>query len=155
MAFDRDDIQLTGVDSNGDKKTFNIISVRIEEKMQKSLIVKFAIGFLDRFLSTVPKPEMQDITIEAEIKGIEPGDYPNSSSYSNHNQGYKEELERHFYKFNPSPDLNPKLTEFKWHGQTYSGAVTDITFIEETNEDLSQRYEATIEFSVFDVLNAS
>lgn len=134
---------------NDGSETFRLKTTRAESEISNGLITDSIVSGLSRavvggkFVLDLRKYEF-----DIEIQGMEPEDYPNSSTYSDDDYGFRRELERAALTW--GWDFSNGFDSLLYDGQTIQGVLTNYNFTEDTSGSPARTYGATVEWTYLD-----
>jgi hypothetical protein len=143
------DIQIVKADGS---EEFNLRVEKVQTKVSNGLITRSILsGLGDLVAGSDPVLNTETFKLQnVQLRNVDASDYPNSSSYSNHNYGMENELRRAAKEYGPS--LAKGFDHLKWDGRTIDTVITDFSSNQSAVEDGVPRvYTCDIKLTHVDV----
>lgn len=142
---------------NDGSEVFKLKANRVETEISNGLVTDSILSGVSRALvggKLVLDLRTFDITID--IQGMDPGDYPNSSTYDgssperpdDDDYGFRWELERAALEW--GWEAGHGFDQFYYDGRTFNGVLTNVSIDEDTEEGKARQYTGTVEWSYLD-----
>lgn len=131
---------------NDGSETFTLKANRVQTQVSNGFVTDSVIsGTSRKVLGGKLVLELQTYQVDAIIQGMEAADYPNSGSYSDHDYGFKQELERASKEWGFT--TADGFDQIVYDGQTIDGVFTSFDFTEDTEQRKRRSYEGTVEWT--------
>jgi len=134
---------------NDGSEVFKLKSNRVETEISNGLVTDSIISGVSRAVvggKFVLDLRTYDITID--IQGMDSGDYPNSSTYSDDDYGFRWELERAALEWGWTSGNGFDM--FAYDGRTINGVITNLSVDEDTESSKPRTYSGTVEWTFLD-----
>jgi len=147
-----DEVQLT---RNDGSETFDFKATSVEYSASNGLVTSSVISALREVIGGKLVLSKETLVVQADVKGMDSDQYPNSGTYSDDDLGFESELRRAHKEWGfDSSDGFDLLT---WGSRPdFQGVFTDVTVTENT-EDAEMgagAYSVEVEFTYLDAFIA-
>jgi len=142
---------------NDNSETFNLKATRVETEISNGLVTDSIIsGVSRRVLGGKFVLDLRTFQIDIEIQGMDPVDYPNSSTYDgssadrpdDDDYGFRWELERAALEWGWTS--SDGFDQLLYDGRTFNGVITNLAVTEDTATGKARTYDATVELTYLD-----
>lgn len=131
---------------NDGSETFQLKAERVEMTTSNGFVTSSVIsGASNEVLGSKLVLDMVTFQIAIKIQGHEASDYPNSSSYSDHDRGFAREIRRASEQWGYT--VSDDLDELYWDGRRVGGVITEVSVSEDVNQQMQRTYTGDIEFT--------
>jgi hypothetical protein len=134
---------------NNGSETYRLKATRISTEVDNSLVTDSIISGVSRAVvggKFVLDLRTFDITFE--IQGMEPGDYPNSAQYSDHDYGFRWQIERAALEWGFT--VGDGFDDLEYDGRTFNGVITSLNIVEDTEQRKRRTYDGSLEWTYLD-----
>lgn len=139
----------TALERNDGGELFILKVSHVEAVNAKNAYIKSITSAAGNLAGADPVLEKETYELTGEVRGMDPGDYPNSGTYADHDFGFAEELRRASKEW--GPDLENGLDTFDWDGREIGVVITELRLEENPQETPEKQYTFTMELTAFDV----
>lgn len=134
---------------NDGSETFNLKAESVDPTVSNGLVTDSVISGVSRkVLGGKLVLDMLSYQIDFVVQGMEPADYPNSSSYSDHDKGFRDELMRASQEW--GYDTSDGFDVLEYDGRSISGVITEFNPTEDTSSRVQGTYQCTLEWTHLD-----
>lgn len=134
---------------NDGSEEFLIKAYSVDETVSNGLVTDSIVSAASRQVAGGKLVlDMQTHQIDFEIQGMEAGDYPNASSYTDHDKGFRDELVRASKEWGYT--LSDGFDVLEYDGRIVGGVITEVKVTEDTRERVQATYEGTLEWTYLD-----
>lgn len=131
---------------NDGSETFILKASSVELTVSNGLVMDSIISAsTNKILGSKLVLDAQVYQIDATIQGMDSGDYPNSSNYSDHDKGFRDELKRASLEWGYTASNG--FDTLYYDSRTIDGVITEYSPLEDLEQRQARTYDATIEFS--------
>lgn len=133
-------------------EVFKLRVEKVQSKVSNGLITRSILSGLGDLVAG-SDPVLNTETYKLQnvlLRNVDPEDYPNSSSYSNHNYGMENELRRAAKEYGPSAAQG--FDQLHWDGRSIDTVITDFSSDQSAAEDgVPKVYTVNMELTHVDV----
>ena len=138
------------IERNDGSETFVLKTSRIDHEISNGLVTDSIISGVSRELGGGKLVlDIRKFEIDIDIQGMEAADYPNSSTYSDDDYGYAQELERAALTWGWTS--SDGFDTLNYDGRTLTGVLTNLNLVENTENTKARQYTGNIEWTYLDV----
>ena len=145
---------------NDSSESFRLKASSVDTNVENGVVVDSILSGVSRaVVGSKLVLEIQTYTIDFVIQGMEPADYPNSSTYdgssastpNNDDYGFREELERASKTW--GYDTSDGFDQLKYDGRVIDGVITSFDVTEDAEQRPTRTYDATLEWTFLNDFN--
>lgn len=142
------------ITKNDGTETFTLKATDVKSSIGMGVITKAVLGGIASLTGTDPVLSKETYELNGVIKDVDPGDYPNSGTYSDDDLGMSEELKRAAKEWKPTTGDGLNTMDYDQGANlrgTIDGVLTQVDISENRDQDKPRDYTFTIEWTVYDV----